>query len=160
VSLFAHYKTLLATVRASCGCATVQLTETTMQFYYNMHSCIICRPSLGPNLKGKLKFTCIIRTHAFTVTYIVSSGALNSTPTNQQPISRCNGAITSSRLYKYFIDYAMRLRQPSRLTPTTADERCAVANIFASARNTVRVHRRLQMIGIQSYHRRRRQLET
>ena len=31
---------------------------------------------------------------------------------------------------------------------------------FASARNTVHVHRRLQRIGIQSYYRRHRQLET
>ena len=46
----------------------------------------------------------------------------------------------------------------SRLMPATADERCADANIFACARNTVCVRRRLQRIGIQSYHRRRRQL--
>ena len=32
-----------------------------------MHSSIICRPTSGPNLKGKLKFTCVIRTHTFTV---------------------------------------------------------------------------------------------
>jgi len=32
-----------------------------------MHSCIIGRPTFGPNLKGKLKFTCIVRTHTFMV---------------------------------------------------------------------------------------------
>jgi len=32
-----------------------------------MHSFIIRMTTLGPNLKGKLKFTCIIRTHAFTL---------------------------------------------------------------------------------------------
>jgi len=32
----------------------------------------------------------------------------------------------------------------------TADERSVEANIFASARNTVRIRRRLQRIGIQS----------
>ena len=45
----------------------------------------------------------------------------------------------------------------SRLMPATADERCAGANICASVRNTVRVHRRLQRTGVQSYHRRRQQ---
>ena len=34
---------------------------------YNMHLCIIRTPTLGPNLKGKLKFTCIVRTHTSTV---------------------------------------------------------------------------------------------
>ena len=29
------------------------------QFNYNTHSCVIRRPTLGPNLKGTLKFTCI-----------------------------------------------------------------------------------------------------
>jgi len=38
-----------------------------------MHSCIIRRPTLGPNFKEKLKFTCIIHTYAL----------------------RCNGAIKS-----------------------------------------------------------------
>jgi len=66
----------------------------------------------------------------------------------------------SSRLYKSFINYVAQpwpQRRPSRLMPATAGERCADANIFAFARNTVRVRRHLQGIGIQSYHRRRRQ---
>ena len=44
--------------------------------------------------------------------------------------------------------------------PTTADEKYADANIFAYARNTVLICRRLQRIGIQSYYRQHRQLET
>ena len=42
--------------------------------------------------------------------------------------------------------------------PAAAGERCADAHIFAFARNTVHARRHLQVIGIQSYHRRRRQL--
>jgi len=41
--------------------------------------------------------------------------------------------------------------------PDTGDERCAGANIFASARNTVCVHRRLKRTDIPSYHRWHRQ---
>ena len=44
--------------------------------------------------------------------------------------------------------------------PATADEKYADANIFASARNTVLICRRLQRIGNQSYYRQHRQLET
>ena len=32
-----------------------------------MHLCIIRRPTLGPNLKGKLKFICIIHSHPLAV---------------------------------------------------------------------------------------------
>ena len=46
------------------------------------------------------------------------------------------------------------------INAATADERCADANIFTSSRNTVPICRRLQRIGIQSYHRHRPQLET
>jgi len=35
-----------------------------------MQSCITCRPTLGSNLRGKLKFTCIICTRTFTVRWI------------------------------------------------------------------------------------------
>ena len=39
------------------------------------------------------------------------------------------------------------------LMPAAADERCADANIFTSARNTIRIHRHLQRTGILSYNR-------
>jgi len=79
----------------------------------------------------------------------------------------CTHTFTVQRSAQAFINYAAwpRLRQltvarwrPSRLTPATADERCADANIFASARNTICVRGRTQRISIQSYHRRHRQL--
>ena len=57
------------------------------------------------------------------------------------------------RLDKSFVNYAAQ-SQLRRLTVAaahaTADERSVEANIFASARNTVRIRRRLQRIGIQS----------
>jgi len=54
---------------------------------------------------------------------------------------------------------AMKLSQASydfisrSLLPAAADERCADANIFTSARNTICIHRHLQRTGILSYHR-------
>ena len=61
---------------------------------------------------------------------------------------------------------AMKLSQASydfisrSLMPAAADERCADANIFTSARNTIRIHRRLQRTGILSYHRQQMRFRT
>ena len=103
-----------------------------------MHSCIICRPALGPNLKGKLKFTYIIHTHAFTVQHSNHKQVLDF-------------------IYSHsLITQHVRPRQrPLRLMPLQT--RDADANIFAFTRNTVHIRRHLQRISIQSYHRRRRQ---
>ena len=79
----------------------------------------------------------------------------------------CTHTFTVQRSAQAFINYAAWPRprqltvarwQPSRLTPATTDERCADANIFASARNTICVRGRMQRISIQSYHRWHRQL--
>jgi len=81
----------------------------------------------------------------------------------------CTHTFTVQRSAQAFINYAVwpRLRQltvarwrPSRLTPATTDERCADANIFASARNTICVSGRTQRISIQSYHRQLRDITT
>jgi len=42
-------------------------------FMYNMQLCIISRPHFGPNLKGKLKFTCITSGYA---TWFTAGGAI------------------------------------------------------------------------------------
>jgi len=58
---------------------------------------------------------------------------------------RFYGAMEWSQASYDFISHSLIMRRSA-----TADERSVEANIFASARNTVRIRRRLQRIGIQS----------
>ena len=76
--------------------------------WFHTHSCIICRPTLDPILKEKLKSTCIICIRNFTMWLHKSVVIILAT---QLPWWR-------PRWW------------PSRLTATTLDERCADANIF------------------------------
>ena len=94
---------------------------------------MILRSTLGPNLKGKLKFRCILCTNTFMMQW-----------------NYCKRAVTQSFTDHEARPWPWRL---SRLMPDTVDEMCVGANIFAFARNTVCVHRRLQWTGIPSYHR-------
>jgi len=85
--------------------------------WFHTHSCIICRPTLDPIFKEKLKSTCIICTRNFTMWLHKSVVIILAT---QLPWWR-------PRWW------------PSRLTATTLDERCADANIFPSTRS-LRTH--------------------
>ena len=98
---------------------------------------MILRSTLGPNLKGKLKFRCILCTHTFMMQWSYRKRAVTESFTDHE-----------ARPWPWRL---------SRLMPDTVDEMCAGANIFTFARNTVCVHRRLQRTGIPSYHRRHRQ---
>jgi len=82
-----------------------------------MHSCMILRSTLGPNLKGKLKFRCILFTHTFMMQWSYRKRAMTQSFTDHE-----------ARPWPWRL---------SRLMPDTVDEMCAGANIFTFARNTV-----------------------